>query len=302
MRLLVPWLLLLATVVLAPQVPASAGCRSVPVEVTNPETGQIVIVMKEVCDRPREDGASGSSGCRANNREIPCTRGRATWNADHYCYAYPSSDYDDSRGEEHGPWQGHSDGSIYACLGDGPDMLDIGTPTYFWVRDPNPPVDGEALARTAVESMPLVRPTLHLAPTPPQMTYVGLETWLWIDQGQWTTVTGGTSVATASVTVTATPLRVSWDLGEGQTSCASGGKKWVTGSGAGASSDCSYAFQRVSDFEPGGKFRVSAVVTYDVEWACTGNCISPGGSIGEVSGPAGASAIRVGERQSVVVR
>lgn len=36
------------------------------------------------------------------------------------------------------------------------------------------------MAETIVESMPLVKPTVNMAPKPPLMTYVGLPTWLWM--------------------------------------------------------------------------------------------------------------------------
>jgi len=41
---------------------------------------------------------------------------------------------------------------------------------------------------------------------------------------------------------------------------------------------------------------------YQVDWTCAGGCLGDNGTLGEVPGVPGAAAIRVGERQSVVVR
>lgn len=306
MRYLSALLLLVAGALFGPHDSAAASCPLVKKEFTT-SGGQVITRLVEECSAGGEGGTpgSGTSGtpeCRTLGEVIPCTRGGAHWNEQHFCYASPTTDYDDFRGAENGPWGGRSDGAIYICNGAGPDAVDNGSPLYFWMAVADPPADGESIARGVLSSMPLVRPGLNLAPTPPQMTYVGLDTWLWIDRGQWVEVSDTTSVSSASVRVVATPRRVEWDLGEGTTTCASQGQEWVRGSRSTATTDCSYAFTRVSDFEEDATFPVSAVLTYGVAWTCTGNCISPGGSLGEVSGPAGTSSIRVGERQSVVVR
>lgn len=306
MRFLSIFLLLAVVGIFVPYGSAVAGCAQVEKEFSTKD-GKLFTRLVEECPTDGDGGTSGSGGaevheCRTNGEVIPCTRGGAHWNEQHFCYASPTADYDDFRGAENGPWAGRSDGAIYICDGAGPDAVDNGSPLYFWVAVANPPTDGESIARSVLSSMPLVRPSLNLAPTPPQMTYVGLDTWLWIDRGQWVEVAETTSVSSATVRVVATPRRVEWDLGEGTATCASQGQEWVRGSGSAATTDCSYAFTRVSDFEKDGTFGVSAVLTYDVAWTCTGNCLSSSGSLGEASGPVGTSAIRVGERQSVVVR
>ena len=101
--------------------------------------------------------------------------------------------------------------------------------------------------------------------------------------------------------VVARPVSVDWDLTEGTTSCGSSGRAWVKWMSSSERTDCSYTFGRVSNGEVGGEFVVTAVVTYAVTWTCRGTCLSAAGDLGEVSGAPGTSAIRVGERQSVVV-
>jgi hypothetical protein len=151
--------------------------------------------------------------------------------------------------------------------------------------------------------MPLAKPTVNMAPEPPLMTYVGLPTWLWMDEGQWGNVTGSATAGSTTVTVVAEPVRVTWNLGDGVETCASAGREWRRGMSSAEQTDCAYAFQRVSDFEPGGVFEVRAIISYAVNWTCAGSCLAAAGTLGEVSGATSdVVAIRVGERQSVVIR
>lgn len=265
--------------------------------------GGVQTIVKEVCVEDGEPGGpdNGTVGCSYDGKEIPCSKLGFTWFSSQGCYATNvSAAMPADKFKEY--WQGHTDGSLWQCQGQGPDMINTGSPFFFWMPGP-PPVDGRVLAQKALDGMSLVKPSVHMAPRPPLMTYVGLETWLWMDEGQWSGITGGASVPTASVAVTATPVRVTWDLTENTTTCASAGRAWVTGMSSDEETDCSYAFQQVSDFQPDEEYPVTATLTYQVDWTCTGNCIAGSGSLGEVSGATSdPTYIRVGERQSVVIR
>ena len=70
---------------------------------------------------------------------------------------------------------------------------------------------------------------------------------------------------------------------------------------ASAQTDCSYTFDQVAIAQPEGEFPVTATLTYQVDWTCSGACPVGSGSLGQVDGPMSSSAIRVGERQSVVI-
>lgn len=307
MRALAAVLLTLAWLaVLGPTSPAHAAqdCHTETTTITRPD-GSVETIVKDVCtdtgapDQARDDDEA-SSGCTFNDRQIPCSvEPGGIWIADHHCYAGATDMYDEYRGEP-GLWNGHTDGSIWICSGFGPDMEDVGSTDIFWLPGPAAPaVDGEALARQALNRMPLARPAIHTAPD--DLTYVNLDTWLWMDASQWREITGRASVPTASVRVTATPLQVTWDLTEGSTSCDSAGRAWVRGMSNAEQTSCSHVFKKTSDFQSGGRFPVTAVIAYQVDWTCSGNCIQPSGSLGEVNGPIGQSTMRVGERQSVVV-
>jgi len=66
--------------------------------------------------------------------------------------------------------------------------------------------------------------------------------------------------------------------------------------------ECSYAFDETSDGQPDDAFGVSSTLVYRVDWTCSGLCTASEGTLGELDSPAGTATIRVGERQSVVVR
>lgn len=303
MRLLVLLALVLSSLFVLPA-PANAECRTVPVETTRPD-GSVEIVMREVCDddgEPGGGGGEGGTGCYWNVEEVACRDGGEVWFNTYGCYASPTDSWDNLRGNPGPPWRGHEDGGIWICHGMGPTKMDVGTPLFFWVGGTDAPVDGETVTREALGRLGLVTPNIQIAPGPPATSYVGLETWFWMDPTQWRRLSASVSVPTATVTVTAEPVRVRWGLADGEISCDSAGTPWIQDMGATATTDCSHTFRTVSSSEPNGEFAVTAAIAYQVDWACSGNCVSASGSLGEVPGPAGTSAIAVGEIQSIVTR
>jgi hypothetical protein len=121
-------------------------------------------------------------------------------------------------------------------------------------------------------------------------------------RGQWSTLRKSVTAGATTVTVTAKPESVAWDMGPATRTCFSAGRAWKVGEmPKGSKTDCSYTYKQVSDFEPDKKFKVAATITYQVDWTCAGNCTIDEGTLGQVPGPIGGAAIRVSERQSVVV-
>jgi hypothetical protein len=195
-------------------------------------------------------------------------------------------------------WEGHSpdEGKLYMCSLQGPGSTSI----IFVPNADDPPPDPAELARKALEVLKLATPDVHMAPAPPNRTYVGLETWM--PPGQWSSLNKSVTAGDTTVTVTAVPKSVLWDMGPSSMTCYSAGREWRSGQmPKGAMTDCSYKYEKISDFEPGKKFKISSTITYQVDWTCDGECLSDEGTLGEVPGPAGGAAISVGERQSVVV-
>lgn len=245
-------------------------------------------------------GTSGPSECRTTaGAVVPCTHpAGGYWSAAHQCYLIdteqpPASDP---------VWQGNSpeDGRVYLCV---LPLDQPGTPTTVFVANGEAPVpDPAVLAQSALDEMALTRPDVGLAPGPPGQTYVGVETWLWLQGGQWETLSRSVTAGRTTVSVTATPQHVEWSTGPGAVRCDSPGREWRAGQmSSGDRTSCLYVFERTSTDQPSGAFTVSATIGFAVEWTCSGVCLASGGSLGLVDGPAGSTSVRVGERQSVTL-
>jgi len=252
---------------------------------------------------PGEPGEGGQApaGCyKSDGTEVPCKTGDGYWWSAYQCYAAP---YDAPPGAP--AWQGHTDGSLWQCT----SCTTVGTATtcnvqIIWTapgQEPGPPTP-EQLAATALGLMPLAKADLHTAPAPPAATYIGVENWLWVPDSQWTTLSKSVNAGATTVTVSATPSQIVWNLGPTSTTCYGPGKPWVQGMTDSASTTCGYTYKESSGDQPEGRFAITATIRYRVTWSCTGTCPSTGGDLGLVNAPAGASAMRVLQRQTVVVQ
>jgi hypothetical protein len=128
--------------------------------------------------------------------------------------------------------------------------------------------DLAALAASAYDRIPLPFPVPSTAPALAAGPITGLETWLWIDPAGWQVREATASLAGFSVTVTATPTRVVWDMGEGQAAvvCEGPGVVWQPNGGEDQETDCSYNYRWNSGDEPDGTFQASVTVVWDVAW------------------------------------
>ncbi|WP_375000218.1 hypothetical protein [Aeromicrobium sp. CTD01-1L150] len=163
------------------------------------------------------------------------------------------------------------------------------------------PVDAPRLAERAASQIDLPTPTLNTSPADPVKTLVGLETWLWVPQGQWQTLTASAEAGGAEVTVTAEPIQSRWDMGEEAVNCAGPGREWRKGLGTNATTPCSYTYEKTSVKQPGKKHDISAALRYRVTWECEGDCNQDGGDLGTLDTVTSTSQLEVSERQSVVV-
>jgi hypothetical protein len=150
--------------------------------------------------------------------------------------------------------------------------------------------------------MPLAQAEVHTAPAPPAATYVGVENWLWVPDDQWRTLTKSVNAGATTVTVTAAPSQIVWNLGPSSITCYDPGKPWEQGMSDAATTTCVYTYETSSVDQPDGNFAISATIRYQVTWTCAGACPTTGGDLGLVDAPAGTSTLRVLQRQTVVVR
>lgn len=283
--------------------PCPPGTRPVSVG-----SGVICIVVSDP-DQPGDPGhpgnlgggGQGAAGCRkSDGTAVPCRTRDGYWWSSYQCYAAP---YDAPPGSP--PWQGHTDGSLWQCTrcrstGAG----SICNVQIIWTapgQEPGPPTP-EQLAATALGLMPLPRADVHTAPAPPAATYIAVKNWLWIPDAQWTTLSKSVSAGATTVTVAAAPTQVVWDLGPASVTCYGPGKPWVQGMTDAASTTCGYSYEVSSAGQPTGRFAITATIRFHVTWSCTGTCSTRGGDLGLVDARAGASTMRVLQRQTVVVR
>jgi len=182
-----------------------------------------------------------------------------------------------------------------------------GRPSRYVLLPPRPtgtpaaplPTPGE-LAEQAVQETPLPMPAVRMVPAPPVRPLVNLPMMLWIDPAQWAPQTASASAGGVTSTVTATPRRVLWDMGNGDAvSCDGPGVAFVAGvpyEQQLQGTACQYTYGRSSANQPGEAYRVTTKLEFEVTWAAVG---APGG--GDL-GPAGRStttAVPVGEIQTL---
>lgn len=228
---------------------AEDGCP--PGWVTGPMTGG-----GSICIYASEPGTSPSSGadpgpvpashgsepgCQRNDGSaVDCVNQWGVWVSSQQCWGHPVN-----MPADHPAWEGHTDGEVWMCA-----LIDDTTPTTtFWVPPGGPasplPDPGE-LAQQAMGLLRLETAEIHLAPAYPDPTIVGVENWLWLPEGQWRPLTKTVTAGGTSVTVTARPENVLWDMGPELTTCFDAGRPWRAGMGDEAVTRCGYTYRETS--------------------------------------------------------
>ena len=282
----------------------AAGCSPGTTPAPGPGGGVICITATDPgqpgqpSEGPSTSGGGGAASCaRDDGTVVECVNDWGSWTSAHQCYAHPvtvpASDP---------AWKGHTNGDVWMCaLVTDP----LGEPTLFWVAPgaaPTPLPDPGDLAQQALGQLRLETAQVHTAPLNPDASIVGVEVWMWVPPAQWQTLTKTVTAGSTSVTVTAAPDHVTWDMGPTARPCFGPGRKWRNGMSDDASTDCGFTYTDTSKDQPDGKFGLSAQIAYAVNWSCSGACTSGSGSLGQVNAPAGTGELEVLQRQTVVVR
>ncbi len=149
------------------------------------------------------------------------------------------------------------------------------------VKAAPPAAAPSALALQATNLLTLPAPIVNLNPS--AFSIVNLSSWLWIDPQTWHSFRATATAGGVSATAIATPVSVSWSMGDGHTVVCDGpGTPYdPTIPDAAQSTACSYAFPESSAGRPSadgdsndGAFDVTATITWTVSWSATG---APGG-------------------------
>lgn len=175
------------------------------------------------------------------------------------------------------------------CPGEPRDIVEVpadaggGAPAVVGVRE------------RAVERLVLPTPRIEVNPADP---VVHVETWLWVEGFGWGAVSESASAGGVTATVTATPGRVIWDMGNGeQVVCEGPGTAYDGGRPAAEQhTDCSYVYRHTSAGQPDGVYQVTATVYWELTWTVAG--ASGGGWLPAMS-TSSTSWVRVDELQAV---
>jgi hypothetical protein len=161
------------------------------------------------------------------------------------------------------------DGAVYlsVCTFDDGRARNFGVNWY-------PSLTPEELALQAVKQVRRQLPAVAVGFNPPGLQVVWKPTWLWVEPASWRPVTATASAPGVTASVTATPQRVTWAMGDGAQVVCDGPGTPYDSSQAGQEPACGHTYQQSSARQPGGAYPVTATVTYQVSWEAVG---APGG-------------------------
>ena len=153
------------------------------------------------------------------------------------------------------------------------------------------------LAQLARRYLVLPGPVIRSSPAPGDLQLVRLPVWLWVSRAMWAPRSKTASVPGEAVTATATPVAVTWRMGDGSAvTCHGPGIPYTSADNpASPSPDCGHVYTRSSAGQPGGAYRVTATITWDITWTAAGGA---GGALPPLYSAATA-AFRVAESQAV---
>lgn len=290
-----------SAVLAAARVAAAAGITCPPGQTgVGPAGSQICVAVSTPgspgTTTPGTGASGGGTGCTYSGHDIPCAYQGTWWFPAHACYAAPATAVP-------GIFPAVPGSSWWVC-DYGPTLGLPPNAVPFSVPDVQAPVANPAsVAKSAVSTIRLATALVQTAPAPSHPEVVGVEVWLWVPRSQWATLSRTVTVGATSVTATASPNVVTWNMGDGSApfQCGDAGHPWESGYTDSAQTDCGYTYRTLSAGQPGGVFRITARISYFVTWTCTGVCTSASGNLGLISAPAGTGSIRSLQRQTVVV-
>jgi hypothetical protein len=149
------------------------------------------------------------------------------------------------------------------CHEEGSEALVV---ARLFVYEPGEPaITPDELARRAQSQLAILYPQPRTSPGIGIDQIVGIDTWMWIDAGDWEPVTATAGIPGLSVTATATPTQVSWDMGDGTTvTCDGPGTPYDPDlEPSDQSTDCSHVYQQR------GAHTASATVVWSVAWTAS---------------------------------
>lgn len=191
------------------------------------------------------------------------------WEDSSSCYLRPASPAEaqvapfEEAGEGPGGW---FQATCFGYQGTGGALVWRPTAEGTGAPAPPPPV---VIARRAVDMLELTSPVIGASPSPEAEQLVQLPTWLWVQPGSWAQQSATASVPGVSVTATATPTKVTWSMGDGNSVvCRGPGTPFSAGGDPRAESPtCGHTYRQSSAGQPDSAFAVTATMSWSITWA-----------------------------------
>jgi hypothetical protein len=150
------------------------------------------------------------------------------------------------------------------------------------------------LARQAYRFLPLPAPIVRTNPPIGRPQLSNLRTWLWVDPASWGSRSATAAVPGLSATVTATPVSVTWTMGDGGRVVCNGPGRAYDPARPEALQDpgCSYIYRHAAD-----AYAVVATTTWRISWTAEG--AAAGGTLPPLARSSPATRLRVVEVQAI---
>jgi hypothetical protein len=274
--------------------------------IQDPDSGQYTLVLiahlpgeNETDEEGTDPQSTKKPSCQFKGAAQACTSSLGNWSNNHQCYMRreaPQPPFSDPR------WQGHTDGSIWACVRE--QGYDEGKHLVTeWVWLPGAPdtvvVDPLTLVYQAIATMDLAPPAIKTAPGVDQIGLVNMPVWMWATKSEntWGPIVRSASVPGLSVTATARVKAINWWMGDGDTvRCDGPGTPYTTAMGLKNSPDCGHRYTKTSRTLPNCKYPVTATAQWEIAWQ------SDLGDAGQISTTQqAATQVRIGEAVPVLV-
>ena len=194
--------------------------------------------------------------------------------------------------------EGRGWGRYYAVNCDGHAVWN----TYdmrYWVSSTELVVSPEQLARIAADYFKLQPPRIATNPPVDRNQLVQVATWLWVDESTWRSYWATASVPNETATAVATPVRVTWAMGDGsKVTCRGPGTPYdPTRPPTAQRTDCAYTYRQSSAGHPNEQFTVTATITWRITWTASG-VVNRSGTLPDMHQSSSAR-LRVVEAQAV---
>jgi len=162
------------------------------------------------------------------------------------------------------------------------------------------PVDPRVIAQAVFARIRPDPPKLRVNPDIESPQLVNLDTWLWVDPASWQPISDGDSAGLVSVTVTAEPKELRFNMGDGKSVvCDYPGTPYdPSRPAAEQSTECFHTYRHSSADQPDQRYTVTVTMVYTASWSSSGAVVD-GGDLGTLESDATVR-LRVAEGQAIV--